>query len=282
MSKKLLKLKSIVNNEDDDTPFANMHEGRYQAWMGTNPSGAFDKIAEWKLDSIMCGHPQHPNYNANWGIPYQFMCYALPELTGVSFSYISKLNFGDYMSYIYDPQYPQNPTTMKMDNVACNPNTPFAGLKAIAWTVDKEVTDPNTLEKVKQSASINENNILYAVISYKTKADMALFEKPLPNQPNAPPLKSRFDFAMNMDYSTKAIAGNDSEEMYLCAQAANEVIFIVKVQEGIIILNWATTEYKGSRKPVGSLRGYMSQAQDFINALCEKEIISWKDEPVWA
>jgi len=282
MSKKLLKLKNIVTNEDDDTPFAGMHNNSYQAWMGTNPSGAFDKIAEWKLDAIMCGHQQNPNFNQNWQIPHNFLCYALPELTGVSFSYISAANYGDYMSYIYDPQYPQNPTTMKMDNVAANPNTPFAGLKAIAWSVDKEVTDPETLEKVKKPTQINENNILYAVISYKTKADMALFEKPLPNQPNSPPLKSRFDFAMNMDYSTKAIAGNDSGEMFLCAQAANEVIFIVKVQEGIIILNWATTEYKGSRKPVGSLRGYMSQAQDFIGALVEKEIISWKDEPVWS
>jgi len=280
MSKKLLKLKNIVNNEDDDTPFATMHNNSYQAWMGLNPSGAFDKIAEWKLDSIMCGHQSNPNYNANWQIPHNFLCYALPELTGVSFSYISAQS--EYTSYIYDPQYPQNPATMKMDNVACNPNTPFAGLKAIAWTVDKEVTNPETLEKEKTSVSINENNILYAVISYKTKADMALFEKPLPNQPNSPPLKSRFDFAMNMDYSTKAIAGNDQGEMYLCAQAANEVIFIVKVQEGIIILNWATMEYKGNRKPVGSLKGYMCQAQDFIMALCEKEIISWKDEPVWA
>lgn len=278
---KLLQLKNFVNNDDDETPFATLHNSSYVAWMGTNPAGAWDKIAEWKLDSIMCGHQQNPNYNANWQIPHNFLCYAMPALTGISFAYISSQNYGDYMSYIYDPQYVMNPATSKAANVKINPQTPFSGFKAIAWSCDKEVINPETLEKVPTPTNINENSILYAIISYKTKADMDKFEKPLPTSPDVPALKSRFDFAMNMDYSTKALAGNDSGEMYLCAQAANEVIFFCKVQEGIIILNWPTSEYKGTRTPVGSLKGKMTQAQDFINHLAEKEIVTWKDEPLF-
>jgi len=279
---KLLKIKNVVNNEDDETPFAGMHNNLYANWMGTNLSGAFDKIAEWKLDNIIYGSTQHPNHSQNYTVPHSFLCYALPELTGVSFSYISANNYGDYMSYIFDPNYPRNPNTVAQEDVKENPNTPFCGLKAMAWSCKKAVLNPETLEEEKKDTAINENNILYAVISYKTKANLALFEKPMPHAPDAPPLKTKFDFAMNMDYSTKALDGNDYGEMYLCAEKNNEIIFFCKVQEGIIILNWATTEYKGDRKKVGSLRGKMAEAQDFINQLAEKEIISWKDESLFA
>merc|ERR1719483_1919942 len=63
------------------------------------------------------------------------------------------------------------------------------------------------------------------------------------------------------------------DQMYVVAQGNNESIVLFKFPDGIIAFNWASAEYKGARKNVGSMANGLSDCIGFVNELVEREMI---------
>merc|ERR1719295_1031181 len=109
---------------------------------------------------------------------------------------------------------------------------------------------------------IYDNPIIYDLITYNKNTDMKTKNS----------LKTKkFDFAMNQYKASRAEFQGD--QMYVVAQGNNESMVLFKTVDGIIGFNWASTEYKGNRKNVGSMSNGLSDCIGFVNELIEREMI---------
>lgn len=218
------------------------------------------------------GDLQKMNYyiDANtYGECHWFWANLFPEMTGVSFCFLASQSYGDYNMYLWDRSYKPNPASKEWNSVMAG-GSKWDGFKTTGWQCTKKVTNPETLESADTTVVCNDNSIFYHMIEYG-KAPTEAAQLALK--------RVKFDFAFNKDYSIKNIVGNDAGELLISAEANNECICLCKCNEGIIVCNWATFEYpdKEARTCLGSLSGIRTQFMDMINAMVEKEIISFKD-----
>jgi len=257
--------------EDDGAKFKKFEE-KDQAWQWLqqglggpeNCEGAFGNLTKW------VAYCKKQNWWGNQGA-YWWLAGGLPTITGYAFSFIPA---GTWAPVIFTPAamaaaplanaYCVNPNTATL-----NPEGKFEGFKAHGWKCDNKVTDPKTLEiKVEKATQRNDNTVVGAVAGYK-KSDQKDAMK-----------KMKFDFAMNKDYTVKQVECNDDGDLVLLCEASAECLAIFKCQEGIVFLNWAQTTYKGARPGVGSLRGKTNEVMNFMKAMHEANIFTFKDEAI--
>jgi len=249
-SAKLIPIRKVF--EDEEYNLMAENQGYYcQQLQCENMAGAWETLGNYKMAALANGAQ-------TLTAGFWFLAQVIPKATGYSFFMLPSDNYATYQIPIYDNQYPQNPKGADWA-AQCNK---FEGFKAHAWKCNKTVTNPETLEQTTEMKDCNDNTIIYDLITYNKNTDMKTKNS----------LKTKkFDFAMNQYKASRAEFQGD--QMYVVAQGNNESMVLFKTVDGIIGFNWASTEYKGNRKNVGSMSNGLSDCIGFVNELIEREMI---------
>jgi len=249
-SAKLIPIRKVF--EDEEYNLMAENQGYYcQQLQCENMAGAWETLGNYKMAALANGAQ-------TLTAGFWFLAQVIPKATGYSFFMLPSDNYATYQIPIYDNQYPQNPKGADWA-ATCNK---FEGFKAHAWKCNKTVTNPETLEQTTEMKDCNDNTIIYDLITYNKNTDMKTKNS----------LKTKkFDFAMNQYKASRAEFQGD--QMYVVAQGNNESMVLFKTVDGIIGFNWASTEYKGNRKNVGSMSNGLSDCIGFVNELIEREMI---------
>jgi len=253
-SAKLIPLRKVFEDEEYNLQAEN--QGYYcQQLSCENMAGAWDTLANYKMDALANG-------SQTLTAGFWFLAQIIPKTTGYSFFMLPAKAYSSYAIPLYDNTfYRQNPKGADWKAKTTN-NTSFEGFKAHAWECMKTVTDPDTLTQKQENQTCNDNTILYDLISYKKDTDA---------KTKASLKTKKFDFAMNQYKASRAEF--QGEQMYIVAQGNNESIALFKTPMGILGFNWASTEYKGDRRPVGSMANGLSDCIGFVNELVEREML---------
>jgi len=249
-SAKLIPIRKVF--EDEEYNLMAENQGYYcQQLQCENMAGAWETLGNYKMAALANGAQ-------TLTAGFWFLAQVIPKATGYSFFMLPSDNYATYQIPIYDNQYPQNPKGADWAATCAK----FEGFKAHAWKCNKTVTNPETLEQTTEMKDCNDNTIIYDLITYNKNTDMKTKNS----------LKTKkFDFAMNQYKASRAEFQGD--QMYVVAQGNNESMVLFKTVDGIIGFNWASTEYKGNRKNVGSMSNGLSDCIGFVNELIEREMI---------
>jgi len=250
-SAKLIPLRKVF--EDEDYNLMAENQGYYcQQLQCENMSGAWETLGNYKMAALANGAQ-------TLTAGFWFLAQVIPKATGYSFFMLPSTAYNTYQIPIYDNQYPQNPKGAEWQ-ASC---AKFEGFKAHAWKCMKTVTNPETLEQTQEMKDCNDNTIIYDLISYNKSTTDAKTKNSLKTK--------KFDFACNQYKASRAEFQGD--QMYVVAQGNNESIALFKTPDGILAFNWASTEYKGNRKNVGSMANGLSDCIGFVNELIEREML---------
>jgi len=265
-----LKLQKVF--EDDTFDLGSLYNGYYKAAdSGFGGEGTFEGAWEaiCSRENLILPHLAYPNANNSpfkfaWAHAWSLLSSAIPAATGVSMFMMPTQSYGNYWIPLYDQSYPQNPAFSKA--TLTGTITTFGGLMAYAWSSVEKVTKED-LTQADETVSNNDNNILYKMINYKNE------QVPEEQRTKESELKTlKFSFGLN---KYKVVNSQfNGKQICLQADGNQESMMLFKCPEGIIGFNWASSEYKGDRMKVGSLKGIGSNVFTFYNELVDRELIT--------
>lgn len=258
---KLVPIRKVF--DDEEFNLAAENQGYYcQQLQCENLSGAMETLGSYKMADLANGAQ-------TLTAGFWFLAQIIPKATGYSFFMLPTTAYATYQIPLFDNTYPQNPKSADWSTKVLNPLAPagpagkFEGFKAHGWECVKKVTDPDTLEQSDKVMQCNDNTILYDLITYNKGTDA---------KTKATLKTKKFDFACNQYKASRADFQGD--QMYVVGQGNNESIVLFKTPDGILAFNWASQEYKGNRKNVGSMANGLSDCIGFVNELVEREMLN--------
>jgi len=251
-SAKLIPIRKVFEDEEYNLKAEN-NNYYCQQLSCENMAGAWETLGNYKMVDLANGAQ-------TLTAGFWFLAQVMPKATGYSFFMLPASAYTTYQIPIFDQQYPQNPKGPDWQAIC---SSKFEGFKAHGWKCMKTVTDPVTLDPSQEMKDCNDNTIIYDLISYNKTTTDAKTKNSLKTK--------KFDFAMNQYKASRAEFQGD--QMYVVAQGNNESIVLFKFPDGIIAFNWASAEYKGNRKNVGSMANGLSDCIGFVNELVEREMI---------
>jgi len=93
----------------------------------------------------------------------------------------------------------------------------------------------------------------------------------------------KFDFCGCPKYQVKSGKRDEAQnDNFVAAEGNGECIIFIKCKLGIVIVNWATDSYKGTRAKVGKLAGRMSEVCKMFSKFADEEsemlmTLMWED-----
>jgi len=228
-------------------------------YYGSDPSSILEKIKEdlaatgkeglhWLIDKNSTPYPHY------------YFSQVVPKMTGVSTCFMAAQSLNsNYGVYLCDPSYQKNPKAEK-DGEFKAEFTNWGGFAPCQWKAQVKKIDEETLEETLVMEDQNDNMLFYMMWVYeKSKPDTLDKLK-----------KLKFSLAGNQ-YKVIKIDTTGKSDCLVSAQGNGECLCAVKTKEGILVVNWADTQYKGAgRRKWGSLKGKNGQFYMLVKALFEE------------
>jgi len=253
-----VELKDMFKDSDVELP-GDMWTEQCANYYGNSPGNILEKI---QGDLAAKGQAGLHYLIDKSKTPYEHYYFSgvVPKMTGVSLCFMAAQSLNsDYGCYLFDTTYKKNPKSEK-DGEFKAEFTSWFGFAPCQWKAEMTKIDEETLEESKVMEDQNDNMLFWHMWQYqKAKPETLTTLK-----------KMKFSLAGNQ-YKVIKVDTTGASDCIVSAQGNGECLCAAKTKEGILVMNWASSQYKGEgRRKWGSLKGKNVQFYQAVKELFQE------------